>query len=181
MISDPYFGANETNVLWVGRRDWTVSRTFEVDAFALNAKSAILRLDDVDTFATILVNGKAVGETSNRFCRWEFDVKPYLKAGRNTIEGRFKSAWNVSESEAAKSDQPYPIYRNGIVEAINHIRKPQCHGGWDWGITQMTAGFCGDVKIVATDDFRIDGIYSKQEFSADPCILTERAALDLSE
>ena len=167
LISDPYFGANETNVLWVGRRDWTVSRTFEVDAFALNAKSAILRLDDVDTFATILVNGKAVGETSNRFRRWEFDVKPYLKAGRNTIEGRFKSAWNVSEAEAARSDRPYPIYRNGIVEAINHIRKPQCHGGWDWGITQMTAGFCGDVKIVATDDFRIDGIYSKQEFSAD--------------
>lgn len=166
-IPDPYWGANETNVLWVGQHDWTVSRTFDVDAALLSAPSLILQLDEVDTFAKILVNGASVGETSNRFRRWEFDVKPYLKPGKNTIEGRFKSAWRTAEAKAAGSGRQYPIYRNGIVEAINYIRKPQCHGGWDWGITQMTAGFCGGVKIVATDDFRIDGIYSDQRFNSD--------------
>jgi beta-mannosidase len=166
-MPDPFWGCNETNVQWVAKEGWVFSRTFEIDPSFLSQKRIVLEIEDADTFADIYLNGMKVGETSNRFRRWEFDVKSALKPGQNTIEGRFRSAWNVSEAEAAKSDRPYPIYRNGIVEAINHIRKPQCHGGWDWGITQMTVGFCGDVKIVATDDFRIDGVYSRQEFNAD--------------
>ena len=167
LIEDPFYGCNETNVQWVGRRDWMISRTFEVDEAFLRAPSVILRLEDVDTFALILVNGKAVGETSNRFRRWEFDVKPYLKVGRNTIEGHFRSSWHVADVQPQYYEKHFPAYTNGVVYSINYIRKPQCHGGWDWGITQMVTGFCGPVKLVRTDDFRVDYIYSDQAFSAD--------------
>lgn len=167
LIENPFWACNETNVQWVGRRDWTISRTFDIDEAFLRAPSVILRLEDVDTFAIVLVNGKAVGETSNRFRRWEFDVKPYLKAGRNTIEGRFRSSWHVADVQPQYYEKHFPAYTNGVVYSINYIRKPQCHGGWDWGIAQMIAGFCGPVKLVATNDFRIDYIYSDQSFSAD--------------
>ena len=167
LIDDPFYGCNETNVQWVAHRDWTISRAFDVDEAFIRAPSVILRLEDVDTFAIVLVNGKAVGETSNRFRRWEFDVKPYLKAGRNTIEGRFRSSWHVADVQPQYYEKHFPAYTNGVVYSINYIRKPQCHGGWDWGITQMITGFCGPVKLVATDDFRIDYVYSDQAFSAD--------------
>ena len=174
LIPDPFWGCNETNVQWVGKCDWTLTREFDVPADFLAAKSIILRLDDVDTFAIVRVNGEVAGETCNRFRRWEFDVKRLLKPGRNTISGEFRSAWNEAESEAAKSPRQYPCYSNGDLATISHIRKPQCHGGWDWGITQMTAGFCGETRLVATDDFRIDYIYSDQAFDEDfsRCALT---------
>ncbi len=167
IIPDPYFGANEPNVLWVSRRDWTVSCEFDVPADFLASRSIVLRLDDVDTFATVRVNGGIVGRTCNRFRRWEFDVKRLLRPGRNVISGEFRCAWDVAEGEAAKSPREYPRYPNGMLASINHIRKPQCHGGWDWGMTQMTTGFCGETRLVATDDFRIDHIYSSQDFNGD--------------
>ncbi len=165
-IPDPFFGANETNVQWVGERDWTFSLDFTPPPEVLSAPSAILRLEDVDTFATIFLNGVALGSASNRFRRWEFDAKPFLRPGTNRLEGVFKSALRVAEAMSAASPAPYR-YPNGTVPAINLVRKPQCHGGWDWGITQMTAGFCGDVKLIACDDFRVDYITYEQRFNAD--------------
>ena len=87
VIPDPYFGANETNVLWVARRDWTFARDFTVDADFLAHKSIVLRLEDCDTFATIRVNGCTVGATTDRFQRYDFNVRPFLREGVNRIEG----------------------------------------------------------------------------------------------
>ena len=182
VIPDPFWGSNETNVMWASRCDWTLSREFHVDEAFLSSPSVILRLEDVDTFATILVNGVPIGETNNRFRRWEFNVRPLLRAGINTIEGKFKSAWRVADAEPPKWERYLPAYTNGIVYTINYIRKPQCHGGWDWGITQMSAGFCGTVRLVATDDFCVDYIYSEQAFSDDfsRCDLTVFAEITMA-
>ena len=175
---DPFFGANETNVQWVGERDWTFSLDFTPPPEVLSAPSVILRLEDVDTFAEIRMNGAVLGKTSNRFRRWEFDVKPFLRPGTNRLEGVFKSALRVAEAKAAATPVPYR-YPNGTVPTINLIRKPQCHGGWDWGITMMTAGFCGDVKLVACDDFRLDYVTCEQRFNEDisHCDLVALAAI----
>lgn len=181
IIPDTFVGTNELAAAWVNRKAWTLSRTFSVDEKLLGAKSVILRLEDVDTFADVLVNGVRVGETSNRFRRWEFDVKPYLRIGTNTITGVFRPAWDVSEAEAMRYPKPIPCNKNGIVSTINLIRKPQCHGGWDWGITQMTAGFCGTVELIATDDFRIDYIHSDVRFNADRSHANVRVFAELTE
>ena len=71
-----------------------------VPASMLKAKSVVLRLEDVDTFCTIELNGEEVGKTDNRFRRWEFDVKKFLKPGDNRIVGLFKSAENESNERA---------------------------------------------------------------------------------
>ena len=181
IVPDTFYGTNELSAAWVNRRGWTLSRTFSIDEKTLSARSVILRLEDVDTFAEVLVNGVRVGETSNRFRRWEFDVKPYLRCGENTVTGVFRPAWDVSEEEAARYPKPIPCNKNGIVPTINLIRKPQCHGGWDWGITQMTAGFCGTVELVATDDFRIDYIHSDVRFNADRSHADVRVFVELTE
>ena len=165
-IADPYFGSNETNVQWVGRREWTISREFVVDETVLGNPSVILRLEDVDTFCTIFVNGTEAGRTDNRFRRWEFDVRRLLRPGVNTIVGRFADAEAEIARRMASYDVTWPAWLNGSVQGINLIRKPQCHGGWDWGITQMSVGFCGTVRMIA-GPWRLDYIYTEQHFAKD--------------
>ena len=46
-IPDPYFGANEVEVMWVNRTPWTVERTFDATAGDIGGYLT-LTLDDVD-------------------------------------------------------------------------------------------------------------------------------------
>ena len=180
LMLDPYFGRNETKCTWVGRRDWTVERTVEASAEFLAHSRVILRLEDCDTFCTVFVNGQKAGETEDRFVRWDFDVKPFLKPGKNVIRGVFRSAAKEADARAKR----YPVhYSMGNVTATDNmalIRKPACHGAWDWGLEQMVVGFCGPVKLIASDGDRIDYVYSEQKFSDDlkHCTLTVFADLE---
>ena len=168
LIPDPYWGRNERDVQWVAQRDWTFSREFDLADDFLAHASVILRLEDCDTFATVLVNGLAVGETHDRFMRWDFDVRDALRPGRNEIRLVFASAWRRGD-ELAAGRPPHPMsnfetawFNNGAF-----IRKPACHRGWDWGLAQMTAGPCGTVALIASDGGRIDSVRCRQTFSDD--------------
>ena len=97
LIKDPYYAFKEMENLWVGRCDWIISRTFIVDESFLRHAAIYLRAEDVDTFSDITINGHKVGSTTNRFRRREWDVKPYLVAGENVIEGFFHSAENIMD------------------------------------------------------------------------------------
>ncbi len=165
-IPDPYFAQNEKLTQWPSRKDWLFSRTFEVPESFLASKSVTLRLEDVDCFATVKVNGQEVGRTSNRFQRYDFDVKPYLKNGPNTIEALFESTERISYAETNRYDRAYHI-SNATVKNINLVRTVQCHGGWDWGITQMETGFMGTTKLIACDTARLDYVYTTQDFAKD--------------
>ena len=166
LIPDPYFAQNEKLTQWPGRTDWLFSRTFALpDGFAA-AKAVTLRLEDVDCFATVKVNGHEVGRTSNRFQRYDFDMKPFLKQGENRIEALFESTERLSYAESNKYDRAYNI-ANATVKQINLVRTVQCHGGWDWGITQMEMGFMGMIKLIASDVARIDYVYTSQDFAKD--------------
>ena len=165
IIPDPYYSANEYLTLWVGRADWIQRRTFDVSADFLAAPNVILRLDEVDTFATVTINGHALPRMDNRFRRWDFDVKRFLRAGSNAIEVRFDSAVREGRRLAAQDKDSYHIQNTFFQEAM-FVRKPMCHGGWDWGPCLMTAGLLGEVKLVATSVARIDYVYCDQKFDA---------------
>lgn len=165
LIEDPYYAFNELDNLWVGREDWVISRSFTMTEGDLAHEAVYLRLEDVDTFCDITINGHKVGSTTNRFRRWEWDVKPYLVPGENVIEGYFHSAEKVSEAFAADYGYPMPMSEVGLVPSINTIRKPACHGGWDWGPCQMVTGFAGGVELIAVDEALIDYVYCDQDFS----------------
>ena len=179
-IPDPHFGRNERKTQWVADREWTVSRTFEVGADFLKAESVILRLDDVDLFCTVFVNGREVGRTDDRYLRYDFDVKPYLKPGENEIRGEFACTPKELEKIVAARKHRYPT-GGGDVRYMTLLRKPPCHGGWDWGLTQMTVGFCGRVELISADGPHVDYVYTDQKFSDDfrHCSLTVYA--DLSD
>ena len=166
LIPDPYFAQNEKLTQWPSRADWIFSRSFTLPDGFSSAKAVTLRLEDVDCFATVKVNGHEAGKTSNRFQRYDFDVKPFLKAGENKIEALFESTERISYAETNHYSRPFNIC-NATVQKINLVRTVQCHGGWDWGITQMDTGFMGTVKLIASDTARIDYVYTTQDFARD--------------
>ena len=181
IIPDSFVGTNEVANLWVGRADWSIARRFDVTDELLAKKEIVLRLEDCDTFATIKVNGKVVGETTDRFQRYTFDVKPYLVKGSNHIEGLFRSPEKEADKRRAKLDRPFPMSNVQWSKNQALIRKPACHAGWDWGPSVQAVGFCGTVKLIAQDKPRIDYVYTTQDFNADYTHCTLTVFADLSD
>ena len=181
LIPDPYFGSNEKEVQWVGQKDWLAERSFDVSANLLAKKSVCLRLEHVDTFCEIRINGEKIGETGNRFRRYDFEVKPFLKQGKNTITALFQSAERISEERAAALPYPIPMVDNGLVKHINLLRKPACHGGWDWGIALMMTGFAGKTQLIGTDLARIDYVFCDQTHQPGRCEVTVTAEVTSPE
>lgn len=146
IIPDPYYGRNESDVLWVGRTDWTIRRTF-VFRRGENSRTFLV-LTGADTFFTASVNGKKAGTGDNMFRRWRFDVTRILQDGTNTLEIIFDSA--EKKAEAAADELPYPVPCSEYPISSPHhnlVRKTQCHGGWDWGPDLMVSGIYGNIQL----------------------------------
>ena len=169
-IKDPYYALNEVDLQWIGREDWKYSKTFKVTKTFLAKKSVYLSCEYVDTIAEIRVNGKLAGKTDNMFVRYRLEVKKFLKEGENTIEFFIKSPENTAVAEAKKMKYKVPYTQFPIQSPDrNMIRKVACHAGWDWGPCLMVSGIYGEVTLNATDDGRIEYVYSKQNHSKDAC------------
>ena len=167
LMPDPYLGCNETNVQWISKTDWEFSRSFEVSAAFAARKRIVLEIEDADTFADVYLNGVKLGTLSNRFARWTLDAKKSLKAGRNEIRAVFKSAWLEADRRRAVLGRTFPMSNVPWAKNQALIRKPACHAGWDWGLAQMTTGFCGPVRLIAHDGPKIDYVYCNQDFNED--------------
>ncbi len=177
-ISDPYYGMNELDVQWVREFDWEYSREFEVSAEMLACESVYLNAEILDTFANIHINGKKVASTRNMFKRHRLEIKKYLKSGINTIEIIFLCPGREALKEKNKFPYELPDPAGNTVSHMNHIRKVQCHAGWDWGITLLVSGIYGDISIHGVDKVRIEHVYTEQKHSKKQCVVTAVAELN---
>ena len=84
-IVDPFFGENERDLQWIGEREWTCSRTFEVSGELAAEERILLQCDGLDTLGTVYLNDQRVAQTDNMHRHYEWDVKPLLIAGENKI------------------------------------------------------------------------------------------------
>ena len=180
-IPDPYWGMNEDDVQWVIDRDWAIERTIDVSTALLASPSIYLNADSLDTFTEISINGKLIGTTANQFRRFRFEVKSFLKAGANTVRILFKSA--AKEGVAIAARQPYKIPASGAhsgqkVPNYNLIRKAQCHGGWDWGISLFVCGIYDDLSLRGTTLVRIEHVYTAQQHTAGNVTVTVTAEVE---
>ena len=146
-------------------QDQTITRTLEVSAEDLSCEAVYLRLEDVDTFCDVSINGHFVGSTANRFRRYEWDVKPYLKEGSNILTGVFHDAETIANERNEQLTLPIPMSGMGLVPHLNLVRKPGYHGGWDWGPKCMYSGFFGTVELIPVDVARVDYLEATQDNS----------------
>lgn len=144
-IPDPFVGVNEKEVLWVSKTDWEYKKVFEVSEAFLTHDRIFLDCKMLDTLCEVFLNDVCVGKGKNAHLRYQFDVKPQLKVGANEIRIVFFSPVDYI-AEQQKIDKS-PRNGNGL-DGIPHIRKPQCHFGWDWGPILPPSGISGDIALV---------------------------------
>ena len=151
IIQDPYKGFNEKDQLWVGKSDWTITRTFEYKAKA--GFRSYITLTEADTFFTIYINDKEAGKGQNQFAKHRFDITELLKDGENTISILFESAEKKACQIAESLPYPVPAMKYDVYSPNrNLVRKCQCHGGWDWGPCIMVSGIYGNIQIESIKD-----------------------------
>lgn len=170
LIPDPYFEKNESELLWIGKSQWTFEREFEFK----KTKGArnILEFSQADTCFSVYINGNLAGKGENQFRRFRFEITEYLKDGKNKIKFVFDSA--ELNGKEKYENLPYPVpfaeYDN-CSPYRNMIRKAQCHGGWDWGPNIMPIGIYDNIFIETVADGLFDSVcvnydYNKNQWTA---------------
>jgi len=158
-ISDPFYRDNEKSVQWVGETDWQYRRTFAVNAETISHQRILLRCEGLDTLTSIRINGQEVGKTDNMFRTWEFDVKPLLKTGDNSIEILISSPAVFVKALEDKRQE------NKGVTGRAWLRKQPCHFGWDWAPTLITSGIWRNIFIEAFDGPQLEEALILQDHS----------------
>lgn len=165
-IPDPFHGKNEDELQWIGEAAWTYSRTFTVPADLLAKKHVALRCEGLDTVAAVRVNGREVGTTDNMFRTYEFDVRPLLKVGENTVTVTFSPVGKYIEKQIADAKAtlsgPSTWY-----EGMPMVRKPVYFEGWDFGPRFFTAGIWRPIRLVAWDAARVTHVAADVTLAGD--------------
>lgn len=177
VIPDPYVGKNEELVQWVGEQDWVYSREFDVSPEMLEYDSVYLNLSMVDTFANVYINEQLAGDTANMFRRYRFEIKPFLKPGKNSIKILLFSPVKIAEAKSLAQDYPVPYSSNNLIPHMNLIRKVQCHAGWDWGVCLLVMGVYGDLSIHGVNYARLEHVYTEQIHTKDACTVKVTAEI----
>lgn len=162
-IPDPYLSDNEKKVQWVSDVPWDYSRQFTVTPEFLQNPHIVLRCEGLDTFATVSINGREVAKTDNMYRAWEFDAKPFLVAGENTIRVQFETLSSFLKRNDGRSLQfDRPVQEEGR----SYIRKAAFQGGWDFAPRLLTTGIWRDINLIGWKEGRITGVRVDQQHKA---------------
>ncbi|MBM4148268.1 MAG: glycoside hydrolase family 2 protein [Lentisphaerae bacterium] len=176
-IPEPFYRDNEQKVAWVGETDWVYTRDFTVSAEIIAREKVLLQCDGLDTVARIEINGALVGKTDNMFRTWEFDVKPRLRAGTNTISITFTSAMAHVRKMNRKEFLPAWGVGQFRLDGGGWIRKQPCNFGWDWGPALVTCGIWRGIRIAAFDTARLTDIHIRQNHARGAVTLSIAASV----
>ncbi len=162
VIGDPYVGAAEAGLQWIGLADWEYRARFDVDAATLARRHAELRFDGLDTFAEVSLNGQPLLKADNAHRTWRARVDGRLRAQDNELRVVFRSPIRTLlprvQAMPHKIAGNYPSpYGDEPKDAMvgNFARKPAYHFGWDWGPRYVTAGVWRPVHLDSWDQHRI--------------------------
>lgn len=168
-IPDPFYGTNELDLQWIEERDWEYETWFTVPADLRGEEVIDLVADGLDTVATVTLNGHRVARTENMFIGFRWDVKPWLRPGRNRLVIRFDSALRYIRERGGFTP---PAEFNDPVGNCVRIRKQQCQFGWDWGPRFVTAGIWRDLRLEGWSRNRLANVRIQQQHDAESVTLT---------
>jgi len=157
LIPDPYYRDNELKVQWVERENWEYRKEFFIPKTITGKNHIELVCEGLDTYAKVFINSNKVAETDNMFRGCRFEVKPFLKQGKNEIVVFIDSP--VNREKALEDKLPYKLPGN-----CPFTRKAHYHFGWDWGPRLTTSGIWRPIYIEAWDAVRVEELEIGQEF-----------------
>ncbi len=80
LIPDPFDGANEDALHWIGRTDWSYRTAFAFEPGSEQRHDLVFA--GLDTLATVLLNDVEIARTANKHRSYRFDVTDQIRAGR---------------------------------------------------------------------------------------------------
>ncbi|MDQ6669529.1 MAG: glycoside hydrolase family 2 protein [Chloroflexota bacterium] len=140
-IPDPFYDQNETVCAWMEQREWWYRLAFDDGGEpAAPDERLLLVFEGLDTFATVYLNGEALGEHHNMFRPAVFDVS---------------ASWSASQTNviAVRFDPPLQHSAGKTLSAWGRnpertvMRKAQFGYGWDWGPRLPTIGMWLPVEL----------------------------------
>ncbi len=155
LIPDPFRGINEREVQWVNESEWWYRKEVELSSDMVNRDVVELVFAGLDTYATVWVNDVKVGEASNMFTPWRFNIKKEAKEGKNVIAIRFKPTYKVASELEEQHKHKYTCLSSDNFSARPYVRKAQYSFGWDWGPTLPTSGIWREAKVIAYNTARL--------------------------
>jgi len=169
LIADPYVGAPEAGLQWIGLADWEYRARFDVDAATLGRAHAELVFEGLDTFADVYLNEDKLLSADNSHRTWRIPVQGRLRARGNTLRVVFHSPIRrllpqvqaMPHKLAGNYPSPYGDEPKDAMTA-NFVRKPGYHYGWDWGPRYVTAGIWRPLRLESWDGLRIADMHIRQ-------------------
>lgn len=161
-IPDPFDGTNERDVYWVAQTDWEYQKEFDVPAALFSCDRICLQCKTLDTICDVYLNDTCIGHGENAHLQYQFEVKSLLQESGNVLRIVFYSP--VKYVEKKQAVEKCPRNNNG-QDGIPHIRKPQCHFGWDWGPVLPPSGISGDIALVGYISARFTDVCILQKHS----------------
>ncbi|MFT5822480.1 MAG: beta-mannosidase [Crocinitomix sp.] len=168
VIKDPYEGNNELAQRWIEFEDWEYSTTILADQKMLNQSHVELVFEGLDTYATILINGKEILVTDNMFREWSVELKPHLNLGNNELTVIFHSPLNLNKLNVEKSPYELPAANETVdLKVSPYTRKAAYHFGWDWGPRFVTSGIWRPVYLRTWSTLKVtDVTYSTTKINS---------------
>jgi beta-mannosidase len=149
-LPDPFFGDNEKQFQWIEEHEWKFRSTFYLSDKELSAESLVLNFPNIDTYGELTINETFLGQTTNFFHPYNFEIKDLSKPGYNTVYVTITPPvlYHKSRYEIESFHYPAP---NDLekIKAAPLSRKPQFQFGWDWSLRMNTIGFSNPVQLIA--------------------------------
>ena len=177
-IPDPFIGLNEKEVEWVGEADFEYRKSFELNEEELSSDEIILVAKQLDTICDVYINDSLAFSSNNCFVEQNYDIKPLSKIGENEIRIYFHSPVNYVKQKYKECSTPVNSNgQNGIV----HIRKPQCHFGWDWGPVLPLSGITDDIYLKFVKNGKINAFTVTADYDFENGIVKAKLDADYNE
>ena len=166
LVEPLWYGAVNTNLYGVARKDWWYRKDFMVPATYVGRRIT-LDFDGVDEHCKVWLNGTLIGENGGMFRRFWFDVSGVALPGQtNRLAVQINRmpeslvpmliGADAPDSGGGPSD-PY-WFVHGINRTRQILKDLKAPGIWsyDWSANVWTLGIWKDVRIEATGPVRID-------------------------
>ena len=125
-ISHPFIGKSENDCQWIGEKSWVYKGTFPTPTIE-TSETAVLSFEGLDTFATVVLNGKEILKTKDMFIPERVIVTKSLRSGQeNFLEITFDSTYLIGK----KIVEQRPNHRWGCWNGDSSrlaVRKAQYH------------------------------------------------------
>ena len=149
LCPNPFMGTSERDVQWVETLPWVLSTHVDDPLCRDLGDSAVLHLEGLDTYASVVVNGVHVLTANNAHRSWTtlpFEVTNHgldidIQFDPVAVRGQIELDAHGLVVPASNEDQPIGAQTSPVT------RKPGYQFGWDWGPRLAGPGISGAIEL----------------------------------